>query len=769
MDIQAAIASLSNTQAETYPFSEVESLIGSMLSSAIGESTASKETSDATFQQLEAAAQAGEQNIFRALVAAEAKSREDNTPTILMAAVMVGKTEVVRSLVAAGADVNVRIEQFFTFDAMDFAVSKEYPDIVRILIEAGADLSWQAPFFPSVYAAIEKGNLEILKILLEADAEIVFKSKLSLLDEAVKHGNNPSLVKLLLDAGCDANAADRSGNTALVNACLHGRDFVVPLLLNAGADPNKPRKDGVSPIFAAFCIPRMTQTLARLGLGRDDATVKSQILMTVAQTQMLAIVKALVERGAKINVGQFGGALPLTLAAEHNYLEIVQLLIVHGVDVNAVEDPLKVAVPEALKPIETCLAKRHDRKTALLYAAEKGNTAIVAALLDAGADVAIADKLGQTPLDIAIREGYTDIIVLLQQAGAIAPAGATQFSKEAFMGAAKQGNLEVLQSALSAGINPNASEPTKGRDVRYKTALMFAAERGHLEAAQILLEAGADVDLGDRPNKKLGKTPLMFAAEANHYEVVRQLLEAGATVNAQDKRGPSALLNAVQHNATESVKILLEAGAEPHQKSWDGTPFEAANYSNEAIAKLMTAAEHGKNNAVSNAAREEMFCSAAFSGNLNIVRSLIQEGVNLDAADAESWTALINAASQGRLDIAQFLLASGANVNATSHCGTTALSISALSGYADIMKLLIAAGANLDMQKIEDGWTPLMGTLTFNQVETAQTLLEAGADPNIRNNDGKTALDLALADGKMAIAQLLRQAGALEGDSHLTT
>ena len=65
-----------------------------MLSSAIREPTASEISSEVIFLQLEAAAQAGEQNIFQELITAEAKSREENTPTILMAAVMVGSVFV---------------------------------------------------------------------------------------------------------------------------------------------------------------------------------------------------------------------------------------------------------------------------------------------------------------------------------------------------------------------------------------------------------------------------------------------------------------------------------------------------------------------------------------------------------------------------------------------------------------------------------------------------------------------------------------------------
>jgi ankyrin repeat protein len=55
-----------------------------------------------------------------------------------------------------------------------------------------------------------------------------------------------------------------------------------------------------------------------------------------------------------------------------------------------------------------------------------------------------------------------------------------------------------------------------------------------------------------------------------------------------------------------------------------------------------------------------------------------------------------------------------------------------------------------------------MNCLAFNRVDVAQMLLNAGANLNIRNFDGKTALTLAVEDKKNAIARLLREAGAIE-------
>jgi uncharacterized protein len=154
-----------------------------------------------------------------------------------------------------------------------------------------------------------------------------------------------------------------------------------------------------------------------------------------------------------------------------------------------------ISVHILLEGMEKTLAERSEHKTALMFAAEKGHTEIVDALLKAGSDFTISDKKNRTTLDIAIQQGHTAIVKLLENAGAQAPKSATLFSEAALLGAAKQGNLEILQSALQAGINPNVSELQEGRNPRHKTVLMFASEHGHLETVKILIEAGGDVNI----------------------------------------------------------------------------------------------------------------------------------------------------------------------------------------------------------------------------------------------------------------------------------
>jgi ankyrin repeat protein len=530
------------------------------------------------------------------------------------------------------------------------------------------------------------GNAKLLKILLDAGAKVIFETGFSLLNKAVEKGNI-EILQLLLDRGCELNLVSPAGETALVNACLHGRDVVVKFLLEAGADPNLPRKDGLLPIIATFSIPQMMGALSGLGIDADSNNILDR---------MNRIVELLLANGANSNSCDFVGKTALMLAAEKGYLKIARTLIQKSANINDVENSNRGTVPDWMKGLEKNIANNSQLKTALIFAVENGHTKIVAELLTACADVTIADRKNRLPIDIAIQEGYTEIVELLQNAGAKAKAGSIESSPDALLGAAKQGNLDILKLALQAGIDPNTSQLETSRNPRHKTALMFAAERGHLKIVEHLILAGVDVNLSDRPGKKLGKTPLMYAAEYGYEKIVGLLLRSGAMVDAQNKRGQTALYYAVLENKVKCVGILLEFGADPHKKSWDSTSFEAATYSSKEIVALITNNDLSQGSTVSNKAKEEMLRSASFSGYLGIVRELIPQGVNINAQENGGWTALMYAAAKGNLDIFQVLLAAGADVNLKERSGETALSKAAYWGYLEIVNLLLSAGAEVN-------------------------------------------------------------------------
>jgi ankyrin repeat protein len=248
---------------------------------------------------------------------------------------------------------------------------------------------------------------------------------------------------------------------------------------------------------------------------------------------------------------------------------------------------------------------------------------------------------------------------------------------------ASNNNTVALRSMLKR--NPN---------INRAPALVSAAALGHLKALDILLEppkaSSRDRDSGHESTNEgpdvnvwaQSTTPLLAAVKEHHSKTTKLLLEAGADPNLAFKDGTTALQLAVQSGDIEIAKLLLAHGAEINHHNGVGD-----------TALIITARY----------------------GHANTAKFLIAEGARVNARNDKNSTALLVAARHDCVDVLQVLLKNGANVNARDK-----------SGRGPLHRAV--AGISL-----------IEGVPVKTKMQIVEMLLEAGADPGLRDGGGKTA------------------------------
>jgi len=151
---------------------------------------------------------------------------------------------------------------------------------------------------------------------------------------------------------------------------------------------------------------------------------------------------------------------------------------------------------------------------------------------------------------------------------------------------------------------------------------------------------------------------------------------------------------------------------------------------------------------------------AAQLGYTDVVGVLLDNAAEVNAVSSEGWTALLLTALQGQAETATELLARGADPNITFGGGFTALMVAAARGHADVAAALVQGGLPIEAT-LSDGRTALMAAAEGGHVEVVRTLIENGADVNATSNIGGTAAISAVRNGHVEVQKVLAEADAV--------
>ena len=394
-------------------------------------------------------------------------------------------------------------------------------------------------------------------------------------------------------------------------------------------------------------------------------------------------------------------------------------------------------------------AKGGWHRTPLLAAFFKEDIDVALSLLRCGADVNVLDDGGQSPLHRASGTGRVDIVQLLLEHNADVNI-LTPERVAPLVLASAIGSLEISRLLVRQGANVNS------RTSDDWAPLNIASDNGHLNVVRCLVDSGADVD---SPNGK-GRTPLHSAASHGNLDIVKLLVESGADVNIRTDDGKTPLDLASNSGKLEVASFLSRpiAGAMSLDGGAVNPPVpQPRNNPPNTVQPLWKRGEEVK---LSDNDQPSVH-TASENGQLDIVRSLLDRGADVDERNSLRMTALHAASSKGNLEVAKLLIERGAYVNARSRGGWTPLHSASRYGNLGIMRLLLDHGADVNA-KSRDRGAALHYASVGGPLEAIQLLLERGADVDVRNIYGRTPRQEAIAHGHRRFAELLSGRGTYE-------
>ena len=356
-------------------------------------------------------------------------------------------------------------------------------------------------------------------------------------------------------------------------------------------------------------------------------------------------------------------------------------------------------------------------EASLLDAAQRNDIDSAMMSIDQGVGVNTTSPDGATALHWAAHWGTTDLAERLLSAGALVDAsnelGITPISI-----ACRNGSEAMVDLLLKAKADAKGSEPSG------ETVLMSCARTGSLGAVEQLLAAGAEPNSFEVDS---GQTALMWAAAGGHWEIVDLLIGAGADVNASSSGKFTPLMFAARTGDLKSAELLLDAGAEVNVATEDGlSPLLIASASLDAI----TGSDY-------RLVVEE-------SQHESLGALLLDRGADVTQSDQYGMTALHYAVEMNKPSLLRALLKRDADPN------------------AQLTQGLPFRRGDYVGREAYDGASPFWLAARLGNVEMMRELLDAGADPELRQAWGVTptmvAAGVTQTDSRIANEEKLIQA-----------
>ena len=694
--------------------------------------------------------------------------QDENEQTPLYAACIGNHTDIVKLLIDTGYDINHQDKEGKT--PLHITFENHTPDFAQMLItefKAKTEIRDKQNWTP-LHTAIDRGyscfSKELSENFLHQDigTEAHRHIRWIQLHAACFHENTQD-VQFLLAANTDVNHVSSAGHTSLHIAVTKGNIDVVTLLLDHDANVHSVAFDRKTPLHIA--TDKGDETIIQLLLTRKaDPRMKD----VCGYTTLHLAVRLKQEAKTRLIKTRVSHKRPSVAPYYACSVQTVQAIIDHGVDVNAVNNRGQTALWFACidgqdsfvrilldTGADPNIADQHEESC--LHAAINGQcgTETIQKILDQGAHVNAANKEGTTPLLLACSIAQVETVKLLLKANADPNIAYADGDACLHAAIASDCSKETIQEIIDHGAEVNSVNK------RGRTALLLGCFYRQTDSVKVLLEAGADPSIADEEGFSCLHAAIDGYCSKN---TLQALIDHGAPVDATRKDGTNALLRACTTGQSDSVIFLLEAKADVNSAKPNGNTclHEAINgkCNGESVHKII---QQGVNVNFLNSTRENVtaLILACYEAQAVSVNLFLENGADPNISSADSSTSL-HAAVYGHCttETLQEIIAHKAHLNAQNIDGNTALWLACSKRQQDCVKILLEAGSSPSIAR-NDGSTSLHAAVNGNcSKHIILAILDHGADVNATNTKNQTALMLAAITKNKGAVNALLNAGA---------
>ena len=288
----------------------------------------------------------------------------------------------------------------------------------------------------------------------------------------------------------------------------------------------------------------------------------------------------------------------------------------------------------------------------LHWAVGNGYTQFSKMLLQCGVYVDVPGLLKETPLHLAAKNGFRDLVDVLVQSGGNVNARNFPMQETPLHLATRNGHQHIAQFLIQQGSEVNARNvPSR------ETPLHLASRNNHQQIAEFLIHHGSQLNARNAP---LQETPLHLASKNGHHQIAEFLIQHGGLVNARKRPWQETALHLASRNGHQQIaEFLIQHGGQVNARNipWQETPLHlAAKNGHQQIAEVLL--QHGAQvNGRNIRVQETPLHKDTRNHNQQISQSLGQQKGHANASNVPlQETSLHRAEKNGHQSIVEFLI-----------------------------------------------------------------------------------------------------------------